>query len=293
MDALPQAGMIAHVVGGILGQAPDTSPNYRCPKCQTEVRTPASPLSIDLESHRETCADSVAEMQEAKSLGEGGLWTEEAQNYLDQRERFVRILDSMTPEDRLGPELPGPARRAQLAAASGTSPDDVEKLFGEFAESQQKAQASKVRWWQGIVGVAILLGIGATAVSVELTGVAAAIVSGLGYYFLCFLCVLVVVACFLRLTRTGRRLLMFERPRKALFVLVLLVLLLPGLLAFGVVALVHEHVLRAGWESSTVHFGFISLGVLLFMTWIAILATYQGRQDRQRPQRGDAGGDGM
>jgi hypothetical protein len=214
----------------------------------------------------------VAEMHEAKSVG-GDLWTEAQQNYLDQQERFVRILDSMTPEDRLGTELPGPEQRAQLATASGTSPDDVENLFEEFAEIQKKVQAApKIPWWQGIVLVAILLGTGVAAAAVELTGLAAAIVSGLGYYFLCLLCVGVVVGCLIRLTRTGRRLLIFSRPRKALYLLVLLGLVLPALLAVGVVALAHEHVVRAGWEHSTVTLGFISLGVLLFVAWIAFMA---------------------
>jgi hypothetical protein len=244
----------------MFGAALAPGPDFRCSHCRTEAnKPPEKPLTFieNFEDYRRSCAAQVDGMRKGRVLG-GGLWTEEQENRLSQLERFVRILDVMPVEDRLGTEPPGPEQRAVLAAASGTSREDVEQLFAEFAwvhEIHERARRQKVPVWPRVIPVVLGLPIFGAALFVRLTGTAAAIVSGFGYYLLAVLLV------FLILTRVpnARRLAFSSQLRQALFLVVV-----PALLAAGAVGLLHEHIVRAGWEEATVSMGFIAIGGLLF-----------------------------
>ena len=54
-----------------------------------------------------------------------------------QLKRIEAIIDSMTPEERRRPELIKASRRRRIAAGSGTSTADVNRLLKQFAEMQR------------------------------------------------------------------------------------------------------------------------------------------------------------
>src|SRR5436305_11556679 len=102
MEAPPKAGALSFVISLVFGNGFKKAPDFQCPKCRTEVKTPPAVLMLHLETledYRRNCAEFVAATSGGKQLM-GGFWSEERQNQLDQHERFVRILDAMTPEER-------------------------------------------------------------------------------------------------------------------------------------------------------------------------------------------------
>jgi len=54
-----------------------------------------------------------------------------------QLKRIEAIIDSMTPEERRHPELIKASRRRRIAAGSGTTPADVNRLLKQFGEMQK------------------------------------------------------------------------------------------------------------------------------------------------------------
>jgi signal recognition particle subunit SRP54 len=51
--------------------------------------------------------------------------------------RVEAIIQSMTPEERRAPKMIGGSRKRRIAAGSGTSPQDVNRLLKQFAETQK------------------------------------------------------------------------------------------------------------------------------------------------------------
>jgi signal recognition particle subunit SRP54 len=51
--------------------------------------------------------------------------------------RVEAIIQSMTPEERRTPKIIGGSRKRRIAAGSGTSPQDVNRLLKQFAETQK------------------------------------------------------------------------------------------------------------------------------------------------------------
>ena len=54
-----------------------------------------------------------------------------------QLRRIEAIIDSMTPAERRQPELIKASRRRRIAAGSGTTPADVNRLLKQFGEMQR------------------------------------------------------------------------------------------------------------------------------------------------------------
>ena len=54
-----------------------------------------------------------------------------------QLKRIEAIIDSMTPEERRRPELIKASRRRRIAAGSGTTTADVNRLLKQFVEMQR------------------------------------------------------------------------------------------------------------------------------------------------------------
>jgi signal recognition particle subunit SRP54 len=55
--------------------------------------------------------------------------------------RGEAIIRSMTPAERRNPRIIDGSRRRRIAAGSGTSPQDVNRLLRQFAESQKMMKA--------------------------------------------------------------------------------------------------------------------------------------------------------
>lgn len=47
------------------------------------------------------------------------------------------IIQSMTPEERRTPKIIGGSRKRRVAAGSGTTPQDVNRVLKQFAETQK------------------------------------------------------------------------------------------------------------------------------------------------------------
>lgn len=270
MEARTRKGVLATVFSLFVGRGSARTVKHWCPKCRAEVSRPVAEqppiIAIEnFEDYRKSCIAQVSGMLKGKPLL-GGFWTEQQQAQLDQLERFVRILDAMTVEDRLGIDPPDAAERERLVAASGTTPEAVEELFAEFAQvraihEQVRQKKVKVPLWVMIGPVGIVFPCLTAALFLELTGTAAALVSSLTYYFVC---VIFVCLCLSRVKNAHR--VVFSSPlRKALFLVVI-----PGVLAAVVFALVHEHVVNAGFERATVSAGFTVLSFLLLLVYSTI-----------------------
>jgi signal recognition particle subunit SRP54 len=52
-------------------------------------------------------------------------------------QRIEAIIDSMTPEERRHPELIKASRRRRIAAGSGTTSADVNRVLKQFADMQK------------------------------------------------------------------------------------------------------------------------------------------------------------
>ena len=155
---------------------------------------------------------------------------------------FLRIIDAMTPEERLQPERIGPAERARLTADCQAGPDDVELLltvFHRFREGYhivkdktlwQMASASKKHLI--LMLVSVLLAIAAGVLGLFSSAVAAGL-SFLGYYFVG------AVTVWLGLTQiknaSGN---VYSSRARLLF----FVVLLPTIIAAGLYSLLHDRV---------------------------------------------------
>jgi len=96
-----------------------------------------------------TLEDFRSQLNQVKKLGPIGQILEmipgakglagQAQAAVDGGElkRIEAIIDSMTPLERRRPELIKGSRRRRIAAGSGTSPGDVNRLLKQFAEMQK------------------------------------------------------------------------------------------------------------------------------------------------------------
>ncbi len=85
----------------------------------------------------------------------------EAQQAVDdgQLRRIEAILDSMTPAERHHPELIKASRRRRIAAGSGTSPADVNRVLKQFGEMQRlMRQLGSGRMPRGAGGLRGILG---------------------------------------------------------------------------------------------------------------------------------------
>ncbi len=62
---------------------------------------------------------------------------------IDDRDlaRVEAIIRSMTPEERRNPKVIGGSRKKRIAAGSGTTPQDVNRLLKQFADAQQMMKA--------------------------------------------------------------------------------------------------------------------------------------------------------
>jgi len=264
MAPLTQPSFLTRLVAIFLSGAADESPGFRCPKCRTEVTTPLGELTLsidNLDDYRKSCMSQLSHMLSTKSVM-GGFWTETQQSRLGQLERFLRVLDSMTVDERFAPDLPGPAERERLIALSGATNDDLEQLFKEFVETRdlyaglrQKSFVEKIPPWWALAPVIVLfsLAIGA-AVFAQFNTVVAAVMSWLGYYFLS---VLVVFLCLTRF-KNATALMFSSRFRFALFALVI-----PAALAATLFLMVHERMVRANLEAVPVIVGSIALCLLV------------------------------
>ncbi len=257
LDEVPKPRLLSRVVALIQGEGIDQAVKFRCPKCRTAVSTCPVQLFLHgetIEDFRKSCVTCLAGLHNRKILL-GGFWTTEEQSLVDQYERFVRILDAMTPEEREGTEPPGPAQREHLATASGSTPDEVEQAFNEFSmhvEILRQARTAKFPW-HALIPSAIFFPFLLAPMFIERTDDAAAVVSGFGY---ALICVLLLFVCLTRL-KNANRLVYSTWLRYSVFVFVI-----PGALGAAAVLLIHEHVVRAGWEQIPVTLGFITIGLI-------------------------------
>ncbi len=138
MTALKKAGFLSRLVSSFFG-SPEGGPAFRCPKCYSEVSTPLGNTFVlyieNLEDYRKSCLTQLSHLQSEKGVL-GGFWMQFQEDRLARLKRDLRILEAMTPEERLQPDLLGAEARQRIVAASDTTPDDVEQLFKEFRETR-------------------------------------------------------------------------------------------------------------------------------------------------------------
>jgi len=97
-----------------------------------------------------TLEDFLGQMQQMKKMGNlqdimekmpflGGGQRLPKEFEMDEREMVVAeaIIQSMTPDERLHPQVIGGSRRKRIARGSGTSPADVNRLLKQFEESKR------------------------------------------------------------------------------------------------------------------------------------------------------------
>ncbi len=223
MDCVKQPGFLSRVAKGVvtavLTGSPDfaTDPNYRCSKCSTEVRSPIGEnfvLYIEtLEDYRKSCELQATQY---RSLLEGRLMSrmfdpaarEGLQTQLVRVETSLRVLAATTLEERLRPELIGPAERDRIAIESGAPLAEVDELLTQFAHVRdfyRDHRAGKLPvprfatpWWfrlQAIVPTAVAVGAGVWG---AFDPVAASVLSFLGYSLVCAFVFLVVLELALR-----------------------------------------------------------------------------------------------
>lgn len=84
--------------------------------------------------------------------GAGGLLREVEIDDRDLR-RVEAIIRSMTPEERRNPRIIGGSRRRRIAAGSGTTPQDVNRLLKQFGDAQRMMkQLSRGRGMPAVTG---------------------------------------------------------------------------------------------------------------------------------------------
>ncbi len=279
LDEIPKPRFIFRIIALLDGGGLDQDVKFRCSKCRTVVSTCPVALYLHgetIEDFRKSCVTCLEGMHNWKILL-GGFWTTAEQSLVDQYERFVRVLDAMTPEEREGTEPPGPAQREHLATASGSTPDEVEQAFNRFAIHREILQKSRVAKfpWQSVITSVIFFPFFFAPLFVQLTGIAGAVVSGFGYYLVC---VLLMFVCLTRF-KNASRLVYATRLRTAMFVFVL-----PGVLATVAVWLIHEHMVRAGWEQIPVTFGFITIGLIFAWAYFKLSFPWTMRRILRDPR---------
>ena len=264
MTPLKKPGFGSQIVAAVLVGAQGESPSFRCPKCQTEVASPSGDNFVlyieNLDDFRKSCLGQLSYQRVMKPIL-GGFHTGNFQNQLDKIERFLRILDAMTLEERLQPDLIDAAGRQRITTESGTTADDLDQLFQEFTEVRTFYQEyrSKTFWqqlppWRFVLGSTAPLLIGVSAgVLAQFSEVVATVLSCLGYYLIS------AVVLFLVLTRFkhASALVSSSWQRVCLFVLVI-----PAAMALGLFLLVHDWVLQEGLAQFPVCLGCFVVAVL-------------------------------
>ena len=117
-----------------------------------------------------TLADFRGQLVQGKSMGPvgqlvgmipgAGHLAGVAQQAVDdgQLKRIEAIIDSMTPAERRHPELIKASRRRRIAAGSGTSAADVNRVLKQFGEMQRlMRQPSGARMPRGAGGLRSIL----------------------------------------------------------------------------------------------------------------------------------------
>jgi hypothetical protein len=279
MDKVPESGSVVRAVSSLIGEGEDKAPDFRCPKCRTEVSTPPSATKLtveNLEDYRRECLLFVRSLRNRKLLL-GGFWTDNEQAVLDEYERFVRILDAMTSPERLETEPPSPAEHERLAVASGTMTTDVERLFERYAisrEIHQKAVGARMPWWAIVAPVLLVLpGIGMWHWA-QSNALVATILCGLGFYLLA---AALVLLCLTRV-KNAARLVFSSRVRRAVFLIVL-----PGLLATTAIFLSYDHIVGTGIDGMLVTFGCCAVVVFLFPVYSRIMSKFLLRRFAAAP----------
>jgi len=293
MEPLQQSGlgMAATLIGvatALTGNIPSLGNGFggarlRCTKCDTEVLLNgpppgAPPRSVEnLEDYRKRCLYLVpSSVWETRLLG--GFAPKPPHDPYTKNQRFLRILDAMTLEERLHPDRIGAVERQRITTDSDTTLDDIEQLFKEFGQcrdnyrgEEECAKNMKLADFIPIilftnVGFLVIIGTGIWAI--WFNSVAASVLSFFGY------CVVSAVLLFLFGSRVqGARNLVFSSwPRACIFCLVI-----PGAMATGLYFLLHEHVRRAGIEYVAVILGCVVVAVLVVMIQTILLMSPLGR----------------
>jgi len=73
---------------------------------------------------------------------------------IDEKEikRIEAIIYSMTPDERRNPKIMNGSRKRRVAAGSGTSPQDVNKLLRQFADAQKMMKTFTGKGLAGLTG---------------------------------------------------------------------------------------------------------------------------------------------
>lgn len=270
MDQLKKPGFGWQLLSGLLGGAAE-SPSFRCPKCRTEITSPIGDDFVlyieNLEDFRKSCRMQLSHQRGVKPLVEEGL-TEAYETNLAKIERFVSILDAMTLEERLQPDLLGPAERERVVAESGTTAADLDELLAEFTEIrtfyQEFRSASFWSRWQPLLvpAVALLIGVG-MAVLALFNDVVATVLGFLGCYSLSLIVLYLVLPRFMH----ASPIVGFSLWRGVLFKLVL-----PGAMAAGLFFLLHDWVVQAGVAPLFVGVGCFAVPMLVLSveSWVSL-----------------------
>src|SRR5690606_29341214 len=74
---------------------------------------------------------------------------------IDDKEikRVEAIIYSMTPEERRNPKIMNGSRKRRVAAGSGTTPQDVNKLLRQFADTQKLMKGFVGKGLAGLAGL--------------------------------------------------------------------------------------------------------------------------------------------
>ena len=91
-----------------------------------------------------TMKEQILQMRKMGSMGEvmsmiPGLGNKMPDVDIDDKElsRTVAIIDSMTPTERMKPEIIKGSRRKRIATGSGTRVQDVNRLLKQFSQTQK------------------------------------------------------------------------------------------------------------------------------------------------------------
>ena len=138
---------------------------------ETVDQADAERVAERLMQSRFTLEDFRSQLTQVKKMGPigqllgmipgAGQMASAAQQAVDdgQLRRIEAMIDSMTPAERRRPELIKASRRRRIAAGSGTTPADVNRLLKQFDEMQRlMRQLSGGRMPNGIGGLRGLLG---------------------------------------------------------------------------------------------------------------------------------------
>jgi len=138
---------------------------------ETVDQAEAERVAERLMQSRFTLEDFRSQLTQVKKMGPigqllgmipgAGQMASAAQQAVDdgQLRRIEAMIDSMTPAERRRPELIKASRRRRIAAGSGTTPADVNRLLKQFDEMQRlMRQLSGGRMPNGIGGLRGLLG---------------------------------------------------------------------------------------------------------------------------------------